>query len=225
MATSRDRNIYDMFVRTLAFDAEHSADYATIALAAENFAIVQAAKDALDTYFADQTSGARSAAVELQGTLVAAIRRKMARYSKTAKAINLSSPGFGDLFTLPKGQSLDALIASGREFVKQAGLNATALAGLGITNSLKTTLTSDLDALEGTITDKGSAQADTVAATAGIENQIDNGMKAEKVLDAIMSNVYDTDPVTHAEWRTARHVKRANQTDDSNNDNGGGQPI
>lgn len=48
-------------------------------------------------------------------------------------------------------------------------------------------------------------------ATAGIEDAITRGMDAAEVLNAIMKNVYDADPVKFAEWRTARHVKRSNQ--------------
>lgn len=52
---------------------------------------------------------------------------------------------------------------------------------------------------------------DTVGATAGIADKIQEGMDAEKYLDAIMSNVYRDNPVKRAQWKTARHVKRAPQ--------------
>jgi hypothetical protein len=35
-------------------------------------------------------------------------------------------------------------------------------------------------------------------------------MKAEIILDAIMENVYDDNPVKKAEWRSARHARRIN---------------
>ena len=70
-------------------------------------------------------------------------------------------------------------------------------------------LTADLAAFEVAQTAKATAQASTVGATAGIDDQTDAGMKAEKYLDAIMNNVYSDNPVKLAAWRTARHVKRA----------------
>ena len=82
--TDREENIYDMFVRTLAFNAANSGDYAAIAAAAAHFATVQAAVDALETYSTQQTSGEGSAAVEQKSVLRAAIRRKMTAYAKTA---------------------------------------------------------------------------------------------------------------------------------------------
>jgi len=48
--------------------------------------------------------------------------------------------------------------------------------------------------------------------TVGIAQKIEEGMKAESILDAIMNNVYNgTNPVKLAQWKTARHVRRANQ--------------
>ena len=72
-------------------------------------------------------------------------------------------------------------------------------------------LTTDLDDFETAEAAQASGQQETVGATAGIGDKIDEGMKAEKILDAIMNNVYRDDPVKLAAWKTARHVKRANQ--------------
>ena len=55
---------------------------------------------------------------------------------------------------------------------------------------------------------KDAAVQETVGATAGIDQEIDEGMDAEIVLDAIMHNVYRNDPVKLAAWISARHVHR-----------------
>ena len=38
--TDREENIYDMFIRTLAFNAANSGDYSSIPAAAAGFAVV-----------------------------------------------------------------------------------------------------------------------------------------------------------------------------------------
>ena len=207
--TDREENIYDMFIRTLAFNTANLNDYKTIAAAAAHFTTVQAAVDALELYSAQQTSGEGSAAVEQKSVLRAAIRRKMTAYSKTARALNLDSPGFAQMFKVPDDDNDDLLIATGREFVLQAIDHKTALESLGIPFSNSTDLTADLDAFEVAQTAKATAQSSTVGATAGVDDQTDAGMKAEKYLDAIMFNVYRDNPVKLAAWRTARHIKRS----------------
>lgn len=207
--SDRARNIYDMFVSTLAFDAANSADYATLTAAAAQFAIVQTAVDAMAVFFATQTSGERAAAVEQKSVLRPAIRRKMTAYSKTARALNLDTPGFDKLFSVPDDDNDGLLLATGREFVTQATTHHAAFATLGIPAGNAADLTADLDAFEAAQDAKVTAQATTVGATAGIDDQIDAAMKAEKMLDAIMHNVYGNNPVKLAAWKTSRHVKRA----------------
>ncbi len=62
------------------------------------------------------------------------------------------------------------------------------------------------------MTAKAEGQQNTVGATAGIDDRTDAGMKSAIILDAVMNNVYRDNPVKLAAWRTARHVRRANQS-------------
>lgn len=209
--TIREENVYDMFVRVLAFNAENALDYAAIIAAAINFTIILTAKDALNEFSAEQTSGEAAAAVEQMSVLRAAIRRKMVAYAKTARAIALSTPGFSKLFKVPDEDNDNVLLATGREFVEEANENALALVDLGKQPGDAAALTADLDAFEAALTAKAEGQQNTVGATAGIDDQTDAGMKSAKILDAIMFNVYRDNPVKLAQWKTARHVRRANQ--------------
>lgn len=204
----RERNVADMFNRTLVLDAANAADYAAVALAATSFAIVQSAADALEEFFAEQTSGEASMAVEQKSVLKAAIRRKMREYSKTARALKIDAPGFDKLVQVPDGKNEGILSATGREFVEVANQHAAAFASLGLPNTRAAELAADLDALEAANVAKAQGTANTVGATAGIDQKIDEGMDAEIVLDAIMHNVYRDDPVKLAAWISARHVRR-----------------
>ena len=210
--TIREGNVYDMFVRVLAFNVENALDYAAIIVAAINFSIILAAKEALDEFSAEQTSGEAAAAVEQMSVLRAAIRRKMVAYAKTARAIALSTPGFSELFKVPEDNNDNLLLlATGREFVEEANENALVLVELGKQPGDAAALTADLDAFEAALTAKAEGQQNTVGATAGIDDQTDAGMKSAIILDAIMFNVYRDNPVKLAQWKTARHVRRANQ--------------
>lgn len=212
MATSRQQNIFDMFEETLVFNSENSADYASIPDAAANFAKVQTAVTALETLFATQTSGDEAAATELKSVIRQAVRRKMVSYAKNARAIALNKPGFDERFKVPDENNDNSLVAKGREFVKDAQTNAADFTSLGKAPADAVALTTDLDDFEAADADQAEGKQSTVGATAGIDDEIDEGMKAEKFLDAIMSNVYRDNPIKRAQWKTARHVRRANQT-------------
>ena len=198
-----------MFTATLAFDAINRNDYKVLQTAIDQFAIVQTAANALQTYFSDQMAGAGSQAVEQKSVLKAAIRRKMKEMSKTARALNIDDPGFRKLFSVPSGMNEAVLIATAIEFVEQFNLHKAAFVGLGTPETLGDQLQTDVNALETAITAKDTAMADKAGTGAGIDDQIDKGMAAEIILDAIILNVYRDDPVKLAAWRTARHVRRA----------------
>ncbi len=207
--TDREQNILDMFVSTVAFDAENFNDYKTLPDAVANFLIVKASITALENYSATQQSGASGRAVEQKSTLRAAMRRKMKRYSRTARALNIDDPGFRRLFRIPDNDSDQLLLASAREFIVEARLFPTEFAGRGIPTTLADELEADVDAMEVAMSAKASGSIETVGATAGIDEQIEDGMTAEKILDSIMNNVYFDTPVKLAEWTSARHVKKA----------------
>ena len=213
MASNRQQNIFDMFQETLVFNTENSADYAAIPDAAVHFATVLSAVTALETFFSNQTSGDSSAATVQKTVLKLAIRRKMVSYAKNARAIAVNDPGFNEKFKVPDGDNEKELIAKGREFVEEAIANEPAFTALGKSKNDAAALTADLDAFDIADAEQAGGQQGTVGATAGIAQQIEDGMKAEIILDAIMFNVYNgINPVKLAQWRTARHVKRANQT-------------
>lgn len=207
--TDREQNIYEMFVATAQFDAENANDYKSLPSAAANFAIVRTVIAALETDSAQQTSGGRGRAVEQKSVLDAAMRRKMKRYSRTARALNIDDPGFKRLFRIPNSNNQMELVAAAREFVEEARRFAAEFAALGIPASLADELEADTNAMEAAMSAKASGQMETVGATAGIDEQIEAGMNAEKVLDSIMHNVYFDNPVKLAAWKTSRHVKKS----------------
>ena len=109
--------------------------------------------------------------------------------------------------------SIDSVVATRREtfYSMYRGLKPTAKVMRPLRVQNIAALTAVLDEFETADAAQAEGQQDTVGATAGIAQKIDEGMDAEKYLDAIMSNVYRDNPVKRAQWKTARHVKRAPQ--------------
>ena len=207
--TDREKNILEMFIATAQFDTENSDDYHALPDAVANFVIVRAAIADLDVDSSDQVSGARGRAVEQKSVLRQAIRQIMKRYSRTARALNINDPGFRRLFSIPDSDSDQLLISTAREFVAEARNFAAAFSGRGIPAALADELEADVNAMEDALNAKAAGNMETVGATAGIDENIEKGMTAEKILDSIMHNVYFDNPVKLARWSTSRHIKNS----------------
>ncbi|HQU82639.1 MAG TPA: hypothetical protein PKY59_05930 [Pyrinomonadaceae bacterium] len=207
--TEREENILNMFIATAQFDTENSDDYKDLPLAASNFVIVRSVIAALETDSATQVSGASGRAVEQKVVLRREIRQTLKRYSRSARTLNIDDPGLSRLFRIPDSDNDLLLLATAREFVEEARRFAADFAALGIPATLADELEADIDAFEAAMNAKASGQMETVGATAGIDERIEEGMKAEKILDSIMHNVYFDNPVKLSQWKTARHVKKS----------------
>ncbi|CAN5386022.1 hypothetical protein BH10ACI1_BH10ACI1_18200 [soil metagenome] len=205
----RGQNILDMFISTVQFDVVNFNDYRTLPDAAASFVIVRAAIAGLETDSATQVSGAVGRAVEQKATIREAIRRKLKRYSRTARALNIDDAGFRRLFRIPDNDSDQLLLSTAREFTTEARRFVPEFAGRGIPASLADDLDTDINAMEAAISAKAGGRIESVGASAGVDEQIEKGMNAERILDSIMQNVYFDNPVKLAEWRTARHIKAA----------------
>lgn len=209
--SGRVRNVYDMFVSTREFDLENAADYGNLPDAALKFAIVRDVIAKLEEYLAAQTSGARGQAVEQKSVLVAAIKRKMKEYSAAARALDLDDAGFRRLFRVPNGDGAQEVIANGREFVEEAVKHKTEFARFGLTDADAAALEEDLDDLESAAAAKAGAHSEKVGASAGIDDEIERGMKAEKFLDALLKIVYRNNAAKLGAWKTARHIRRSDR--------------
>lgn len=164
--TEREINIQNMFIGLVQFDVVNKADYAALPEAEANFVIVRAAVSQLETASAAQVSGSAGRAVEQKSVLAAAMRRKMKRYSRTARALNIDDPGFRRLFRIPDDNNYQLLLATAREFVEEAGRFAADFARLGIPAALADELDADILAMEEAIAAKAGAKSENVGATA-----------------------------------------------------------
>ena len=124
-----------------------------------NFDIVRGVIGVLETASAAQISGARGRAVEQKSVLDAAMRRKMKRYSRTARALNIDDPGFRRLFPHSRMTRIiyQLILATAREFVEEARRFATDFASLGIPATLADELEADTGAMEAAINAKANS--------------------------------------------------------------------
>lgn len=208
----RVRNITNMFISLREFNGVNSNDYRTLPDAAINFAIIAAVIVSLENYLADQASGARGQAVELLSVLIQAARRKMMNIAVAARALNLTDAGFRRLFSVPDGDGAQETVAAGREFVEEGLKHKTELGRLGVTEQYINELDEDLDDINAAVGAKAGANTAGVGATAGLDSEIERGMAAAVFLDAMMKNVYHDNPIKLAEWKSARHIRRAPRT-------------
>ncbi|HRI05285.1 MAG TPA: hypothetical protein PLL77_16225 [Pyrinomonadaceae bacterium] len=210
MATDRERNVADMFDATLAFDGVHASEYASMAAAAAAFARIQTARDNMETYFAQQESGESQMATEQKSLLKVAARRRMQAFARTAKkGLSATIPGIGQAFDVPDGKNEAVLVAKGRDIVTEAAKYEAEFAALGLPKAKREELTDLLDQIEDKAMEQDSKQQEKVGASAGIDAAVDDGMEAADLADVMMRNFYADDTVTLAEWKSARHIKRA----------------
>jgi hypothetical protein len=153
---------------------------------------------------ATKASGRKSQAVQQKSVLCAAIRRKMTGISRTARALNIEDEGFRQLFSVPNSNSQPKLINAARMFAEEAATHKAGFLKFGMKKTFK-----DIANYETAATAKNNAQGAGVGATAGIDDAVEKGLQAVEIINSIMHNVYDDDPLKLTEWNRARHVKRS----------------
>ena len=195
MASDRARNVLDMYEAVIAFDGVHSAEYAVgLPGAAAEFARMTAAHTNLEGHIADQTSGASTTAVVAKSLLRAAALRREKEFRQTAIALKYTIPGLDKSFKMPAHDGDMEVVARGREMIQVAADNAAAFTAFGMPPARGTELAAILDDIEAMGQTKDAAVQEKVGATAGIDQEIDEGMEAATILNAMMKNFYRDDP-------------------------------
>lgn len=208
---AREINIQDAFINMREFDRANAADYAAFPDVVAQFAVINASINELEKYGATQTSGASGRAVQKKSVVAAAIRRKLTAIARTARGLNFQDEGFRRLFNVPDSNSGQKLLAAAREFAVEAAKHKADFLRRAMRASFIDDLNTDISDYEQAINDKAGAQGTGVGATAGIDEAIDNGLRAAQIIDSILQNVYQDNPVKLAEWTRARHIKRSPQ--------------
>jgi hypothetical protein len=210
---SFDTRRYEMLVRVRDFGAANATFFPPSTLGAKSFTAVGAAVAALSDHAAMHVSGRGSAREGTASKAVAreAIRDDLEAIVRTARAMALDTPGVDDKFRPPRSNGDQAILNAARAFARDAAPMAAAFHEHDMPADFLDDLQQDIDAFEEAIRDHEAGKDTHVAARAGIEAAIDEGLDAVRRLDAIVPNRLRNDPKALALWERARRVERTSR--------------
>jgi hypothetical protein len=154
-------------------------------------------------------SGVRSAASE-SIVLRDEVLSDMRALNKIARALPTANfPGVREQFRMPASYAYQAVADAARAFIT----NATPLSQVFIDRGRPATfiddLTAVLSAFDASRLRKQAGRHEHIGSTAGLDEFGRRGVAAMRELDAILSPIYETDPVVFAAWKAAIEIERA----------------
>jgi hypothetical protein len=204
---------YQMLTRVREFGMKYSELFATLTLARQMFAAVDATVSAVDCQAKEEASGRRDAREHTVAKMVAraALVDQLAAVRRTAHAFALDGENVRGRFTLPRSPRHLELVAAARAFIA----DATPLEAEFVAHEMPATFLSDLSAaiddFESAMRDRHTATGAHITARVGIEASIAAGFLAVRRLDAIVSNQLRGNSALLAAWKAARRVARSPQ--------------
>jgi hypothetical protein len=205
-----DTKRFEMFLRVREFGTERDAEFPPTSFAGERLATLGEIINGLETHASAQfsgLSGSRQGGASKSAALDEVVR-DMEAINRTARSMALTIPGLDDKFRMPRNRTHQAVIAAARAFHADATPLRDEFVRRGLPADFLTDLESDINAFEEANTSKIQSRETHVAATAAIEELIENGMRIVRELDAVMRNLYANSPSNLAAWLSASHVER-----------------
>lgn len=206
-----DTRRYEAFLRMREFGAARAAQFPPNSFGAEKFAALGAVIAGLDEHATTQVSGLNTAQQGVTGKAAARdeLRRDLEAVSRTARIMAFDTPGLEDQFRLPRGPKDQDLLNTARAFAVAAQPLAAEFTRRGLPANFLADLASEIEVFEQAVNRKTEGRAAHVAATAAIDDLIEDGMKHLRQLDTVVRNIFADDPATLAAWTSASHVERA----------------
>lgn len=214
----RDQRRYDRLTRIQTFGIEHAEDITPGSKAATHFANTAKHVTDLDTAKAGQLPARVSKA-----TLLDALGLDFKNISRTARAIDLTEPGFAAPYRIPSNSAESAiathadnllLLLEGQATESEDEINAKSalrarFIAYDIPADFVTDLRTDREALREANVHNQSETQSGVEDTARISQILESAAKDVQELDAIMHNKYTRDPAKLHAWQRASRVERA----------------
>jgi hypothetical protein len=206
-----DTRRYEAFLRVREFGATNAAQFPPNSFGAERLAALNAVITGLERHSSTQVSGLNTAQQGVTGKAAARdeLRRDMEAVSRTARSMAFDTPGLEDKFRLPRSPKDQELLNTARAFAADAQPLAAEFVRRGLPADFLADLASDIESLEQAVNRKTEGRTAHVAATAAIDDLIEEGMKHLRQLDTVVRNIFADDPATLAAWISASHVERA----------------
>lgn len=201
----------EMLVRLDGFKTAHADAFPLTSHGDELFTIINNSIAVLRAQAATQDSKSRASkeGTTVMGVAFDELQDDLEAITRTARAMAITMPGLEDKFRMPRNVGQQKFIAAARAIAQ----DAVAFKDEFIKRGLPATFLDDLNAqitkVEQAIDERNQATGAGVAATATINNAVEQAMNAARELDAIVRNIFRDDPATLAEWTSARHIERA----------------
>lgn len=201
----------EMFIRVHGFGLAHAASFPATSRGGGLFQSLGTLINTLQEHAATQYSSTHASkeGTTRKAVALSELQDDLEAISRTARALSLTMPGLNEKFRLPRNQGAQSWLAAGRAFAEDAAPIKANFIQLGMPATFLEDLDASIAAVDETINRKGQASGEGVAASAAIDKAIDDGMRIARELDAIVRNIFSNDPVTLAEWTSARHTERA----------------
>jgi hypothetical protein len=210
-----------VLVRVQTFGTENMADFAPGSTAVTNFNALAPVISGLDAAKAGQKPGRDTS----KKVLLDALRLDIQNITRTAAAIDQTTPGFADSFRPPVQFNPGAILTTADKFISQLAAQPgdspavtaakTALVAQFVAHEMAatfvTTMQSDRAAITADKSQHETKRETGVGNTATVGQLIEQGMQIVTTLNAIMHNKYASQPAKMAAWLTAAHLERAAQ--------------
>jgi len=203
-------NINAMLTRVNNFGVAHAADFTATSKGGALFAVVVAGVPKVGTAAAAQVSGGEAAKSGTDTKAVAFqwLHDDLMAIHQTAATLAQTTPGLDDKFRLPHNLTYGNILPIARAFAADAAPLQADFVACEMPADFLAQLNTAITTFAGATDTQSGGKGAKAKATTGISSNLQTAFQAVRGLDAIVHNKYRNDPVTLAEWATARHVER-----------------
>lgn len=209
--TDAERNRMEAFEKVKQYSLDNVADFAS-GMPKTQCDKIKAELVLLDGFTADQAEGIGDAGAAYVGKDTARenLSEIMFQIARTARMMEYQYPGISEKFHIPRNRTDQDMLATAKAWDKQLSENSNEdhFKAYGMEDDFRTLLSDAADAFENSFGATTTGVDQRVAATALIGESIRRGMIALRILDAVMRNIYATQPGKLAAWLSASHVER-----------------
>ena len=201
----------ETFIRMRQFGVDNAADFPAGSIGATQFAVIDTVIGEVETLAGNQTAG-RGQSMQNTVTKDTArenLREALYEISRTARSMAYQFDGIEAKFRLPRSQSDQNILATGRAFYEESETYEADFRSYGLDAGFRADLLADVEAFENSLDPTGTAIDERVAATAEIGAAIRRGMIARRILEGVVKNKYRNNIGKLAAWLSASHIEKA----------------
>ena len=207
---NRDVHSYEMILRVDDFGDLQAVSFPPTSRGGKLFARVKVAATKLRNHIAQHSSGR---AFEREGTVSkavarAALREALERIRRTARAMAEEMPELAARFRLPRSVPDQELVGLAQAIATDALPLKDLFISFAMPDDFLEELTELIADFDEAFTGQQTGRGKRLAATAVIDDTLDDALSAVRQLNAIVRNTFADDPEPLSRWATARHVQR-----------------